>query len=84
MHVEQSIQEYFNEIAIPVRGLYRDVGDRCNYFGNPSIIRPPLDQRRMVKPNIIHMATGSDLNIQYPRIVFGKGDYKTGIYKMIK
>ncbi|CAR65603.1 DEHA2D00220p [Debaryomyces hansenii CBS767] len=26
-----------------------------NYFGSPSIIRPPLDQRRTIQPDIIHM-----------------------------
>lgn len=29
-HVDDDIQEYFNEIAIPIRGLYRDVGDMDN------------------------------------------------------
>ena len=62
--------------------LYRDVGDMNNYFGSPSIIRPPLDQRRIVQPDIIHMINKSDLDIQYPEIVFGIGDYKTGVYKM--
>ena len=84
MHVEQAIQEYFNEIAIPIKGLYRDVGDTNNYFGSPSIIRPTLDQRRIVQPDIIHMLTKSDLNTQYPEIVFGIGDYKTGVYKMMQ
>ena len=46
MHMEQAIQEYFNEIAIPIKGLYRDVGDTNNYFGSPSIIRPTLDQQK--------------------------------------
>ncbi|CAG85694.2 DEHA2B16720p [Debaryomyces hansenii CBS767] len=80
MHVEHAIQEYFNEIAIPIKGLYRDVGDTNNYFGSPSIIRPTLDQRRIVQPDIIHMIYKSD--IQYPEIIFGIGDYKTGVYKM--
>ena len=80
IHVEQAIQEYFNEIAIPIKGLYRDVGDTDNYFGSPSIIRPTLDQRRIIQPDIIHMINKSD--IQYPEIIFGIGDYKTGIYKM--
>ena len=61
MHIEQAIQEYFNEIAIPIEGLYRDVGDTNNYFGSPSIIRPTLDQRRIVQPDIIHMIYKSDI-----------------------
>ena len=83
MNREQAIQRYFNgRIADPLNDLFQDVGDRCNYFGSPPIIRPPLDQRRKIQPDIIHMVIGSDLNTQYPRIVFGLGDYKTGIYKM--
>lgn len=82
IHVEQALQEYFNEIAIPIRGLYRDVGDMDNYFGSPSIIRPPLDQRRTIQPDIIHMINRSDSGVQYPEIIFGIGDYKTGVYKM--
>ncbi|CUM50715.1 unnamed protein product [Debaryomyces fabryi] len=81
--VEHDIQVSFNEeIAGTIKRLYRDVGDRQNYFGSESIIRPPLNQRKIVQPDIIHMITNSDLGIQYPEIVFGIGDYKTGIYKM--
>ncbi|CAR65727.1 DEHA2D19404p [Debaryomyces hansenii CBS767] len=82
MHIEQAIQEYFNEIAIPIKGLYRDVGDTNNYFGSPSIIRPPLDRKRRIQPDIIRMKNESDSDMQYPEIVFGIGDYKTGVYKM--
>ena len=53
-----------------------------NYFGSPSIVRPPLDQRRIIQPDIIHMINESDSDMQYPEIVFGIGDYKTGVYKM--
>ena len=83
MHVEQAIQQYFDrDIAGTIDQLYRDVGDMDNYFGSPSIIRPPLDQRRIVQPDIIHMINKSDSDMQYPDIVFGIGDYKTGVYKM--
>jgi len=83
MHVEHDIQEYFNErIAPTLTDLFGDLGDMDNYFGNPSIVRPPLDQRRIIQPDIIHMINKSDLGIQYPEIVFGIGDYKTGVYKM--
>ena len=84
MRMEQTIQEYFNEIAIPIRQLYRDVGDVNNYFGSPSIVRPALDQRRIIQPDIIHMRSESDSDMQYPEIVFGIGDYKTGVYKMMQ
>ncbi|CUM57513.1 unnamed protein product [Debaryomyces tyrocola] len=83
MHVEQAIQRYFNgKIADPLNDLFQDVGDTDNYFGSPSIIRPPLDQRRIVQPDIIHMINKSDSDMQCPDIVFGIGDYKTGVYKM--
>ncbi|CAG85704.2 DEHA2C00110p [Debaryomyces hansenii CBS767] len=82
VHMEQAIQSYFNEISIPIRGLFQDLGDRENNFGYVSFIRPPLDQKRMIQPDIIHMLTRSNLNTQYPEDVFGIGDYKTGIYKM--
>jgi hypothetical protein len=83
MHVEEAIQQYFDrEIAGTIDQLYRDVGDMDNYFGSPSIIRPPLDQRRIVQPHIIHMINKSDSDTQYPEVGFGIGDYKTGIYKM--
>ncbi|CUM55885.1 unnamed protein product [Debaryomyces tyrocola] len=75
---------YFNEIAIPIGGLFHDIGDRTNHFGSPSFVNPPLDRKRTIQPDIIHMLTKSDLNTQYPDIVFGVGDYKTGIYKMMQ
>ena len=31
---------------------------------------------------MIHMINKSDSDKQYPDIVFGIGDYKTGVYKM--
>ncbi|CUM53658.1 unnamed protein product [Debaryomyces tyrocola] len=83
MQVEQAIQEYFNERITPTfKALFRHVGDMVNYFGSPSIRRSPLDQKRMIQPDIIHMKNESDSDMQYPEIVFGIGDYKTGIYKM--
>ena len=51
---------------------------------SPSFVKPPLDGKRAVQPDIIHMLTKSDLNTQYPEIVFGIGDYKTGVYKMMQ
>jgi hypothetical protein len=84
MRVEQAIQRYFNEIAIPIRGLFQDLGDKENIFEYASFVRPPLDRKRTIQPDIIHMSTRSDLNMQYPEIVFGVGDYKTGIYKMTR
>ncbi|MDN6570106.1 MAG: DUF3698 domain-containing protein [Staphylococcus equorum] len=80
MLLEHDIQEYFNEIAIPIKGLYHDVNNIDNYFGSLSIVRPPLDQRRKMQPDIIHMINESDSD--KPDIVFGIGDYKTGAYRM--
>ncbi|CUM57506.1 unnamed protein product [Debaryomyces tyrocola] len=82
IHVERVIQRYFNEIAIPIGGLFQDLGDKKNIFEYASFVRPPLDQKRTVQPDMIHMLTKPDLNTQYPEIVFGIGDYKTGVYKM--
>ena len=85
MHVEQAIQEYFDrEIARTIDHLYRDIGDITNHFCSPSFVKSPLDGKRAVQPDIIHMLTKSDLNTQYPEIVFGIGDYKTGVYKMMQ
>ena len=83
MHVEQAIQWYFNEeIARTIKQLYRDVSDKTSHFVSPSFVRPPLDRKRRIQPDIIHMKNESDSDMQYPEIVFGIGDYKTGIYKM--
>ncbi|CUM53631.1 unnamed protein product [Debaryomyces tyrocola] len=85
MHVEQAIQEYFDrEIARTIDHLYHDIVDVTNRFCSPSFVRPPLDSKRRVQPDIIHMLTKSNLNTQYPELVFGVGDYKTGIYKMMQ
>jgi hypothetical protein len=39
MYKVHDIQDYFSEIAIPIRLLYRDIGETDNYFGSPSITR---------------------------------------------
>ncbi|CUM48170.1 unnamed protein product [Debaryomyces fabryi] len=52
VRVEQAIQRYFNgKIADPLNDLFQDLGDMDNYFGNSSIIRSPLDQRKIVQPD---------------------------------
>ena len=83
MHIEQAIQRYFNgKIADPLNDLFHDVGDITSHFVSPSFVRPPLDRKRRIQPDIIHMKNESDSDMQYPEIVFGIGDYKTGVYKM--
>lgn len=83
MNREHYIEQNFDrEIAGTIDRLYCDVGDVDNYIGNPSIVRPLLDQRRIIQPNIIHMSKKSDLDIEYPEIIFGMGVYKSGAYKM--
>ena len=51
-------------------------------MANPATIRPPLDQIRIVQPDIIHMINKSESEMQYRDIVFGIGDYEKGVYKM--
>jgi hypothetical protein len=47
-HLEDDIQNYFNEeITSTIRRLYRDTGNMDNYFGKQSIIKPPLDRRKV-------------------------------------
>ena len=49
MHVELSIQEYFNERISPgLKDLFHDLGDINNHFGSPSFVIPPLDQERRI------------------------------------
>ncbi|KRZ98248.1 uncharacterized protein AC631_05992, partial [Debaryomyces fabryi] len=76
---------YFNEeIARTIDHLYRDIGNITNHFCSPSFVKSPLDGKRAMQPDIIHMLTKSDLNTQYPEIVFRIGEYKTGVYKMMQ
>lgn len=76
---DHDIQEYFNEeLANTIRSLYRDIGDRHHYFGNPSLVKTPLDRQIIVEPDVIHMIKDSDLGVQCPSIVFGICDYKAG------
>jgi len=83
VHIEQAIQRYFNgKIADPLNDLFHDVGDITSHFVSPSFVRPPLDRKRRIQPDIIHMKNESDSDIKYAEIVFGIGDYKTGIYEM--
>lgn len=45
-------------------------------------LQDPIRSKRMIQPDIFHILSKSDLNIQCPEIVFGIGDYTPGIYKM--
>ena len=83
-HVEDHIQEYFNwRIAPIICDFYRDIGGNDNHFGKPSMTRPPLDRKRIVKPVIAHiLKKGSFLNLQIPEICFAIGDYKRGTYNL--
>ncbi|CUM68572.1 uncharacterized protein PRCAT00006299001 [Priceomyces carsonii] len=82
--VEGDIQEYFNEqLASTIKLLYRDICGLSSYFGKPSIIRPPLDRRRVVKPDIAHiMKKGSFRDLQSTETCFAIGDYKKGNYSL--
>lgn len=41
-----------NESIPPsLEDLFRNVGEMDNYFGNPSIMRLQLDQRRIIQPD---------------------------------
>lgn len=72
MHVEQAIQWYFNEeIARTIKQLYRDVGDITSYFVSPSFVRPPLDRKRMIQPDIIHTKNKLDSDMQYRKLFLG-------------
>ncbi|CUM67603.1 uncharacterized protein PRCAT00005303001 [Priceomyces carsonii] len=81
-NVEGDIQEYFEtEIARTLHYFFCDISGMDHYFGRPSIVRPPLDRRRIIKPDVIHLAM-SDLspNRRYPEVCFGIGEYKKKNY----
>ena len=82
MYVEHDIQRYFDgKIAPGIDELFRNMGGKNHYFGKPSIIRPPLERRRVIQPDIVHLAgSESILDFQYPEVCYGIGDYKKGNY----
>lgn len=54
--MESDIQQYCGrEIAGTIDRLYRGICDIDNYFDKRSIIRPPLDGKRVVKPDSGHI-----------------------------
>ncbi|CUM67604.1 uncharacterized protein PRCAT00005304001, partial [Priceomyces carsonii] len=55
-NAEDVIQRYFDgKIADSINELYHDICDRNHYFGRTSILRPPLDRRRIIKPDMAHL-----------------------------
>ncbi|CUM57426.1 unnamed protein product [Debaryomyces tyrocola] len=69
-HAESAIQEYFNwRIAPTICDVHRNICGRDYYFGQPSIIRPPLDRRSVIKADITHMLKkGPFRNLDTPEI----------------
>ncbi|CUM48469.1 uncharacterized protein AC631_01088 [Debaryomyces fabryi] len=82
MHVENDIQRYFDKyIAREIDELYRNMGGEHHYFGKPSIIRPPLERKRIIQPDIVHLAGNVSMpNDQCPEICYAIGVYKKGNY----
>jgi Uma2 family endonuclease len=69
------IQKYFNErIAPTLKDFFRETCSRNHYFGKKSIVRPPLDQQRIIQPDIIRIINETDSDMQCPDIVFEIGD----------
>ncbi|CUM68455.1 uncharacterized protein PRCAT00006180001 [Priceomyces carsonii] len=85
-NVEGDIQEYFDQkIADSINTLYGEIYGKYHKFGKPTIIRPPLDRRRIIKPDIIHFAMNKlSPNRQNPEICFGIGDYKKKSYHLAR
>ena len=86
IHVEDHIQRYFSrQIEDTTDSLYRELGSKDHFFGKPSIIRPPLDRTRTIKPDIAHiLKKGSFRNLQIPEVCFAIGDYKKGTYNLAR
>ena len=56
-----------------------------HFFGEPSIIRPRLERRSVLKPDITHiLKKGSFRNLQIPEVCFAIGDYKKGTYNLAR
>ncbi|CUM66616.1 uncharacterized protein PRCAT00004287001 [Priceomyces carsonii] len=81
-HVEGDIQRYFDEgIGGSINTLYREICGKYHKFGKPTIIRPPLDRRRIIKPDIAHISVDKSApNLQNPEICFAIGDYEKKNY----
>lgn len=71
----QGIWIYYHEITGTLGSFFRDLGDDTNYFDTSPSLRPPLAQKRTIKPDLIRILTKLDLH--YPEIVFGIGGFKT-------
>lgn len=76
------IQEYFdNSISGQIQTLYRDLYGVHHSFGIASYLRPPLNNDKIIEPDIIHFADrDSNPNGHYPEVCFGLGDFKTQNY----
>ena len=79
---EDVIQRNFDEnIVREIKTLYQEICGEYHDFGRSSILKPPLGRTTIIKPDIVHIASGEPATYsRSPDICFAIGDYKKESY----